>query len=382
MTAVERPVVLFADDDPQLLDALRAALRRERRIYDLVFVTRSAEALEVLATHPVDVVIADLRMPDMDGVELLGRIRTQYPTVVRYALTADGTEDTVRRAMPLVHRWLSKPCDRSRLIEALAAAVRYRRLLADPVLAAAVTGIESLPAVPRLYGAVMALAASDDASAERVAQVAGSDPAIAAKLLQLANSAFATGERIDDLPSAVVRVGLTNIAQLVLSQEVLGQMAAVGPIPGFGTDGMRAFASEVGELAAEIARPEDAMAARVAGLLHATGLLIEAAIVGDRLAEAYAHALDAGTSLVEAERELFGLAHPDIAGHLLSIWGLPEHLVDAVTGAYDAPRGTTAPLPLVDAVRAARLEVLTRPSGSDIGAPHQLPVVTSAGAVK
>jgi HD-like signal output (HDOD) protein/CheY-like chemotaxis protein len=380
MTAVERPVVLFADDDPQLLDALRASLRRERRIYDLVFVTRSADALEVLETRPVDVVIADLRMPDMDGVELLGRIRTQYPAVVRYALTADGTEDTVRRAMPLVHRWLSKPCDRSRLIEALAAAVRYRRLLADPALAAAVAGIESLPAVPRLYGAVMALAASDDASADRVAQVAGSDPAIAAKLLQLANSAFATGERIDDLPSAVVRVGLSNIAQLVLSHEVLGQIAAVGPIPGFGDDGMRAFASAVGGLAAELARPEDAMAAHVAGLLHATGLLVEASIVGDRLAASYAHALESGTSLVEAERELFGLAHPEIAGHLLSIWGLPEHLVDAVTGAYDEPSSTVAPLSLVDAVRVARLEVLDSTALGEIGTPHRLPVPTRTGA--
>lgn len=382
MTAVERPVVLFVDDDPQLLDALRAALRRERRIYDLVFATRCVDALEVLEERPVDVVIADLRMPDMDGVELLGRIRTDHPTVVRYALTADGTEDTVRRAMPLVHRWLSKPCDRSRLVEALASAVRYRRLLADPVLAAAVTGIESLPAVPRLYGAVMALAASDDASADRVAEVAGSDPAIAAKLLQLANSAFTMGERVDDLPSAVVRVGLTNIAQLVLSQEVLGQMAGAEPIPGFGADGLRAFASAVGEFAARIARPEDAMAAHVAGLLHSTGLLVEAAIVGDRLAEAYAYALDADISLVEAERALFGLAHPDIAGHLLSIWGLPENLVDAVTGAYDEPRSTLAPLPLVDAVRAARLAVLEGSSGRDIGAPHRIPVATAAGVRK
>ena len=175
--------------------------------------------------------------------------------MVCYALTADGTEDSVRRATPLVHRWLSKPCDHQRLTSAVGAAVRYRRLLGDPALASAVGGVASLPSVPRLYGSMLALTASDTASAESIAEVAATDPAIAAKLLQLANSAFMAGERVDDLSAAVIRVGIANIMQLVLSQEVLALMESSLPVPGFGSDWLHGFASEIGDRAASLVRP-------------------------------------------------------------------------------------------------------------------------------
>lgn len=379
MNAPDLPLVVFVDGDDTVLDALRAVLRRDRATYDFVFTNRGADAWTILGERSAAVVVTDILLPDVDGVELLRRIRSEHPAVVCYALTADGTEDAVRRATPLVHRWLSKPCEHHNLMDAVAAAVRYRRLLEDPALAAAIGGVASLPSVPRLYGSMMALTASDTASAESIAEVAASDPAIAAKLLQLANSAFMAGERVDDLTAAVVRVGIANIVHIVLSQEVLALMEGSGQVPGFDADGLHEFATAVGERAAELARRADQKAAHVAGLLMAAGLLVESTIVADRLRGAYDHAASTGVSLIEAERELFGLAHPDIAGHLLSIWGLPGHLVDAVAGAFEVPEETEAPMSLADAVRVARLEVLGGTLGTAIGAPHHPDGVVRTG---
>jgi CheY-like chemotaxis protein len=59
--------VLFVDDEPNILEGLRRMLRPLRQEWDMEFVNGGAEALEVLARAPVDVLVSDMRMPGMDG---------------------------------------------------------------------------------------------------------------------------------------------------------------------------------------------------------------------------------------------------------------------------------------------------------------------------
>ena len=78
-----------------------------------------------------------------------------------------------------------------------------------------------------------------------------------------------------------------------------------------------------------------------------------------------------GMELIVAERRLFGVAHPDLCGHLLSLWGLPPHLVELAAGAYGRPRiDATVPMDAADAVRVARLLALRLPHAGAIGKPH------------
>ncbi|MGB2821543.1 MAG: response regulator, partial [Phycisphaerae bacterium] len=62
--------VLFVDDEPRILNGLHRSLRAMRHEWDMALATGGAEALETLATRPFDVVVSDMRMPGMDGVEL------------------------------------------------------------------------------------------------------------------------------------------------------------------------------------------------------------------------------------------------------------------------------------------------------------------------
>lgn len=78
--------VLFVDDENHILATLEMGLANEP--YQCLFADSSAKALDILSKHNVHVIVTDLRMPDMSGLELLKMVREQYPDVVRLVLSA------------------------------------------------------------------------------------------------------------------------------------------------------------------------------------------------------------------------------------------------------------------------------------------------------
>lgn len=121
--------ILFVDDDQNLLDAMRRGLARD---YEIHTASGSDQALRMLAAHDhVDVIVSDLRMPGMDGIALLSRVRDLYPATVRIILT--GHAD-LQNALDAVNecqafRILSKPCPPESMKQALRDAVAQSRLI-------------------------------------------------------------------------------------------------------------------------------------------------------------------------------------------------------------------------------------------------------------
>lgn len=115
MTAGSSFTLLVVDDEPDVVDALRRALKDPR--HEVVGCTRPAQALEILATRSVDLVISDLDMPGMHGLDLLRRIRRDHPDVLRIVLTGRASLDTALDAINQgeVHRYLTKPWDQAAL---------------------------------------------------------------------------------------------------------------------------------------------------------------------------------------------------------------------------------------------------------------------------
>ena len=371
-----RPAILFVDDEAELLAGLRTSLRRSRGDYHLHFANSGDDALAVLAEHRIDVVVSDMRMPGMNGVELLTEVRARFPNVIRCVLSGEAEQELVIRAIPVTHRWLTKPCDRDDLTGALADAVRHRALLADPALGRALGGAMSLPSPPQLYGGLLELLADREVPIERVADLVGEDPAISAKLLQWANSAFSGGQPVTDIKTAIVRIGLSAVSQLALLAEVVGSFEASNAIPGLDADTFRTHIATVSRLAAQLSPPETATEAHLGGLFSGVGLLLEAGYLPDRIEAAYSLAVEDGISLLEAERRLYGISHPELGAYLLSIWGLPSDLVLLARGSnelpefpHPTPAGDTSLEPM-EAVRFARLLAQRADHAEAIGSPH------------
>jgi CheY-like chemotaxis protein len=114
-----RKRILFVDDDVSLLTGLRNVLRRENARWEMVFVVGGEAALAELRAAPFDVVISDLRMPGIDGVALLERVRASSPCTRRIMLSGSADEEEVNRASHVVDLLLTKPCQTSTLRAAI-----------------------------------------------------------------------------------------------------------------------------------------------------------------------------------------------------------------------------------------------------------------------
>lgn len=103
--------ILFVDDEPGVLAGLSGLLRKQRNDWHMTFVPSGAEALRELAAAPYDVIVSDMRMPQMDGAALLRRVQKEYPHVVRIVLSGQTEEEVSRRLVHVAHQFIAKPCE-------------------------------------------------------------------------------------------------------------------------------------------------------------------------------------------------------------------------------------------------------------------------------
>ncbi len=121
--------ILCVDDDPSILQAYQRALRKRFHIEPAL---GGEEALAaVLEQGPYAVVVADMRMPGMNGVELLTRIREHAPDTVRMMLTGNADQQTALEAVNegRIFRFLTKPCSPEVFASALEAGIAQYRLV-------------------------------------------------------------------------------------------------------------------------------------------------------------------------------------------------------------------------------------------------------------
>jgi two-component system KDP operon response regulator KdpE len=114
--------VLVVDDEPQILRALRINLRA--RQYDVATAASGAQALDEAAAHPPDLVILDLGLPDMDGVDVIGGLRGWTPVpIIVLSGRADST-DKVEALDAGADDYVTKPFGMDELLARMRAAVR------------------------------------------------------------------------------------------------------------------------------------------------------------------------------------------------------------------------------------------------------------------
>jgi response regulator RpfG family c-di-GMP phosphodiesterase len=123
--------ILCVDDEPSILSALRRLLRTQR--YDVLTAGSGRDALEILATQPVDLVISDMRMPEMDGAQLLERIRAEWPDTVRLLLTGYADIQSILSAINRgeILRYITKPWDDNDILLIVRHAIERKLLEAE-----------------------------------------------------------------------------------------------------------------------------------------------------------------------------------------------------------------------------------------------------------
>lgn len=323
--------LLFVDDEAMVLSGLRRALHGMRQEWNMQFVDSAAAAVQALDQEPYDAIITDMRMPVMDGAELLELVKQRHPDVVRVILSGQSSREAIFRSIAPAHQFLSKPCDPQELVTRLGQAFSMRDLLSNQSLKTIVSGLRSIPSLPTVYQELTAVLQGEDPSLAQVERIISKDVGMAAKILQLANSAFIGSQRqVSSLIQAISLIGTETVRTLVLSVHVFSccnnsEVAAYLPA-------LWDHSIAVASLAQRIASSQGCAKSAVeesftAGLLHDVGKVIFLS----EMAAKYRKVLGTNPgAILASELEHLGCTHPQVGAYLMSIWGLPIHLVHPV----------------------------------------------------
>jgi HD-like signal output (HDOD) protein/CheY-like chemotaxis protein len=327
--------VLFVDDEPKLLDGLRRMLRVLRREWEMEFVASGRDALDCMKQRPFDVVVTDMRMPDMEGAELLRAVMQRHPATVRLILSGQCDRAAVLKTVGVVHQFLTKPCDSETLRNTIGKACLLRDRLADDWHKQMVSLVKSVPCMPDAYSDLIAEFESESPSMDRTCEIVAGDVGLATKVLQLVSTSFfGTPRRCSDPKTAVRLFDLETLRALAASNEVVHPFAETA----FLSDLLRALTRhcrQVSRAAKAIAQAEsnDPVLiddAGLAGLIHDVGIFLLAEYAPEKYLNMLERSEDESISLWSAEKKYLNATHGDIGGYLAALWGLPPPIFDAI----------------------------------------------------
>lgn len=222
------PKIAFVDDEVSVLNSIRRGLRQHQVGWEVRYFESAEQAMGELKAFQPWVVVSDKRMPKVNGVEFLGWVRREMPTVIRIMLTGDIAEQILTEVSEVVQMLLSKPFEMNQLIDVVCSAIHLQDLPIVEERRCELGQFTGLPVIPRVYLELQAYLRSDEAGLNGVARIVSQDPGIAARVLQLANSPFLSGtQKADTIQTAVTRLGSAIIKALVLSAELNADNGAV-----------------------------------------------------------------------------------------------------------------------------------------------------------
>ena len=374
--------LVLVDNEHHVASSHRRALRTVRPEWDVALASNSTEAIAAMEAAPADVFISELGKSPADGVALFETVKARWPATVRIALSEFAEKSVALRLERSVHRFLHKPCDTFMLAMLIERSSTLRAAVDDPAVLAAIGGLESIPRPPVTVQALEKVLADPDAGVIAVAAVINRDAALTARLLRIVNSSFfGVGRQVTRVDAAVNFMGVSLVRAIALADGATRSFTVSPDV--LDLDEWNMHAVRVATSAREIALamcPQDrslADEAFLAGLLHDVGQVVLAGVAPTEWKAIEAAARHEASPLNDAERRAGRVSHAVVGAYLLSLWGLPSSVVEAVAFHHTPERlaGTmfdaAIAVHVADAV-AARLPGRAAPS-------VHLPCVAGAG---
>lgn len=335
MSDTTKTRVLFVDDEPLVLQGLQRMLRPMRTEWDMAFVESGMAALNLMAESSFQVIVSDMRMPGMNGAQFLAKVQELYPQTVRLILSGHADKDLILKCVGTAHQFLSKPCEAEALRVAIKRGREFDSSVKNERIKQLIAQMDCLPSVPSVLSEIIEKLRNESCSVDDIADLIGKDIGMTAKLLKLVNSAFFGLRRQISSPSdAVSYLGIETIKSLVLA------VNAFAPFTGnqgsvISVETLWSHSMEVAAVAKRIAVSESISQKQceeifIAGMLHDVGKLVLSANLPAEYAKVLEQTRHLGLPLHSAEETAFGANHAEIGGYLLSLWGLPPAVVDAI----------------------------------------------------
>jgi HD-like signal output (HDOD) protein len=354
--------ILFVDDEKNVLEGLRRSMHSMRSEWSMAFASGGAEALAMMQQSPPDVIVTDMRMPGMNGRDLLMEVKRLYPQAVRLVLSGYADSTSVMQVAGLAHQYLSKPCEGAVLKAALARTFALRKLLQDQTLLRRIGRAESLPSLPSVYQRIVSCLQGPDPELADIARIISSDVVMTAMVLKLANSAFfGAKQTFRTADRAVSFLGVDTIAGLVLAHSIFNEFAIAGRA-GLSLEQLWDHSLQTATGVRALARyekwgPERAEEAFLAGVVHDLGKLV----LASRAAPA-----DNGAELPrDPASASWDENHAQVGAYLLGLWGFSDSLIEAIAYHHTPSKSAAGKLDLAGLLHVADRLAHSSSPGSD-----------------
>lgn len=207
--------ILLVDDEKQILQALQRTLYGQG--YIIFTATSARKALEIMENEDINLIISDVRMPGMDGYELLKEVKEKYPSTIRVILSGYAKSSLIVKIQreSLAKRYLYKPWKNTELIRTIGQMFNIEKQLKDKNLLEIINKIDYLPSPNNVYYKFNTLV-KEEASIDEISKVIKTDQSVAAKVLQVANSAM-YGIKTGSTREAISYIGLDSVKYIILS---------------------------------------------------------------------------------------------------------------------------------------------------------------------
>lgn len=319
--------ILIVDDDHQILKAFKRLFLETD--YSIFYSDSGTSALKILDENIIDIVITDMKMPEMDGYKLLSIIKGKYPNIIKIGLSGHSDVEFVLKALEenLIKIFLFKPWENKNILDLLEKVIQVQKVLKDKDLYSLINKIDKIPTLPETYNKFCILI-NNDASSEKIADLIMKDQSIASRVLRVANSAY-YGVKTASVKKSITFIGFNMIKYIILTNGIYKDLNM--------SDEFKKIIWEYPCLTSKIALEINKKTrgdtekgiCESASLLHSIGRLVIANNFKDRHNEIYSILKkNKEEKLYQLEKEKIGNTHEEIGAYLLDWWGLPHDIVE------------------------------------------------------
>jgi len=323
--------ILFVDDELQILRSITRLFMDTE--YSIVIAESGKEALDILENQKVDVIVSDMKMPNMNGYELLSQVKKRFPNIVRIILSGFSDERIVFDALQknIAKLYILKPWENNVLINTIEKVFQIENVLRNNSnVLKLVNNAEELPTIKTSYQKILNVIESDE-EIYKIVDAIECDNSIVIKILHIVNSSY-YAVKTGSIKRAVAFLGLDNIKNIVIAS------AFIDGLTFNAKDNKRleelwehAFVANriISIIYKEFLNKKIPETEMNAGLLSNVGIIFMIHSFHDKYMEIFQEVEIQQDSLIELENRAFGTNHQEIGGYLLQWWDIPLPIVEA-----------------------------------------------------
>lgn len=319
-------IIMFVDDEKYILNTLRRLFKKN--VHEYVFKSSGKEALEYFADNRVGLIVSDIRMPEMDGFELLSIIKKKYPRTIRVALSGYSDSQTIYKLLNdnIAKLYLFKPWENDELVQTLNNMILLEESLIQNELLKIVSEIGDLPTLPDIYVKISKMI-QNDTSVNEITKIVEKDQSIASKILRIANSAF-YGSKTGTVSQAIMMIGLSNLKNIILTTIIFDKNS-------YGFKNIERLWEHtiltnnlVNLIYEKCLNKKITQENASVGLLHDIGKVVLYTNFSETYSNLMSLSKEKNIPLVELEYEQFGTTHQELGAFILNWWELPNVCVE------------------------------------------------------